>query len=1032
MGALDEAISRQFREWEMRGRGAQIFEQPVALEPPFLPFTGYHLPNVRADDGRRETGLSRLWNRISSSPSQPEVEEDEMTEPEPEFRAAEQCIELQLSLPLSRSVSTPQVETFIRHVARAGEPLALEILSTERETVPQFVASPRAATRIKSAIETCFPGIVCTPASHTHATGEALSEAWHDSESRFAVVELGLGREFMLPLGNPRCDLLATIVAAMDVLENGELALFQILFEPVQAPWSESMTRAVADATGKPFFKNRADLAHGVEQKNATPLFAVVIRLASSAADTQRAWEIIGDMAATLSALARPGSNYLIPLDDEEYPMPAHESDILNRLSRRTGILLSLDELIPLLTVPTTANSRKLRRETKRTNAAPHILHDGGKLSLGTNIHAGTESEVFLSPEQRVRHTHVIGSSGTGKSTLLLNSIRQDILNGEGLAVLDPHGDLVDAILGDLPPERVDDVILLDPSDEQFPVGLNILAAHSDFERSLLASDLTSIFRRLSTSWGDQMESVLRNAILAFLESTRGGTLADLRRFLLDAAFRKDFLATVGDPEVVFYWQRVFPQLTGGKSIGPVITRLDEFLARKPIRYMVSQDANRLDFAEILDRGRILLVRLPQGLIGLQNTALLGSLVTAKLQMAAMSRQRLPAAQRREFWCYMDEFQNFITPSMAEILAGARKYRLGLILAHQELRQLEADRDVASAVLSNCYTRVVFKVGDADARALENGFSHFEARDLMNLSIGQAVCRVERSDYDFNLSVPECESPDEADATVTREAVIASSRAKYARPRSEVEAELLRKWQHTTDAPTKVTKSAEPPHAPQPVEMPPPTSEVSTEPPPPVISETPQAITEPEEIAEPKPPTEIGRGKTLHRETQRRIKLVAEELGFRATMEAQIGGGGVDLLLERDDFRIAVEFSSTTGVTHETQNILKCLIGDYSHIALVSADRQKLSQVAAKLHERVSEASLSRLGFYEVEPFLDYLRGLPKAESTSPQKSKKGSERKIMGWTVSTATREQTAEEEADAKAATMRALAGALRNPQQ
>ncbi|MEK0451124.1 MAG: hypothetical protein RL088_3392 [Verrucomicrobiota bacterium] len=1031
MGALDEAISRQFREWEMRGRGAHIFQQPVALEPPFVPFTGYHLPKQRVDDGRRETGLSRFWNRISAPASEPEIDDDEVPEPEPEFREPNLGVELQLSLPLSRSVPTPQVETFIRHIARADEPLALEILGTERETVPQFVASPRAATRVKSAIETCFPGIVCTPCGHSEAPGEALSEAWHDSESHFAVVELGLGREFMLPLGNPRCDLLATVVAAMDVLAKGELALLQILFEPVQAPWAESMARAVTGADGKPFFNNRADLVRGMEQKNAAPLFGVVVRLASSASNTPRAWEIIGDMAAALSALERPGSNHLIPLDDEGYPMREHEADILNRLSRRSGMLLSLDELIPLLTLPTTANSRRLRRETKRTNTAPQVLHDGGAVSLGTNTHAGTTNEVFLLPEHRVRHMHVIGASGTGKSTLLLNLIRQDIENGEGLAVLDPHGDLVDAILGGIPPERVDDVILLDPSDEQFPVGFNILAAHSDFERSLLASDLTSIFRRLSTSWGDQMESVLRNAILAFLESSRGGTLADLRRFLLDAAFRKDFLTTVGDPEVVFYWQRAFPQLTGGKSIGPVVTRLDEFLARKPIRYMVSQDANRLDFAEILDRGRILLVRLPQGLIGRENTALLGSLVTAKLQMAAMSRQRLPAAQRRDFWCYMDEFQNFITPSMAEILAGARKYRLGLILAHQELRHLDADRDVASAVLSNCYTRVVFKVGDSDARALESGFSHFEARDLMNLSVGEAVCRVERSDHDFNLSVPESVTFDEAEAITTREEVIVSSRTKYARPRSEVEAEQLRKWEHSADKPTKTEK---PLPAVTPTATPSPVSEKQPDPQSPVVSETPPLVSAPSETTEDRVPVVIGRGSTLHRETQQRIKLVAEQLGFHATMEAQIGSAGVDLLLERDDCRIAVEFSSTTGVTHETQNILKCLIGDYTHIALVSADAQKLSQVAAKLRERISESSLSRLGFYEVEPFLDYLRGIPNAEADSSptQKPKKPSERKVMGWTVSTTIREQTVEEEAEAKAATMRTLAEALRNPRR
>src|SRR5207302_1234934 len=177
-------------------------------------------------------------------------------------------------------------------------------------------------------------------------------------------------------------------------------------------------------------------------------------------------------------------------------------------------------------------------------------------------------SPVRLTPEQRVRHCHIVGASGTGKSTLLFNLIRQDIENGQGVAVLDPHGDLVDRILGVIPPERIHDVVLVDPSDEDYSVGFNFLSAHSDLEKNLLASDLVSVFERLSTTWGDQMGSVLNNALMAFLESSRPGTLADLRRFLIEPAFRSDFLKSVGDPDLVYYWQKVFPQLSGNKSIG--------------------------------------------------------------------------------------------------------------------------------------------------------------------------------------------------------------------------------------------------------------------------------------------------------------------------------------------------------------------------------------------------------------------------------------------------------------------------------
>ncbi len=412
---------------------------------------------------------------------------------------------------------------------------------------------------------------------------------------------------------------------------------------------------------------------------------------------------------------------------------------------------------------------------------------------MGINDHAGVAKEVWLTPEQRIRHLHLVGASGSGKTTLMFNLIRQDIASGTGFALLDPHGDLVDRVLEMIPPERREDVVLLDPGDEQFIVPFNVLSAHSDFEKTLLSSDLVAIFRAQSTSWGDQMNVVLGNAIRAFLESTGGGTLADLRRFLLDPAWRDQFLKTVTDPEVVFYWKRGFPQLGGNKSIGPILTRLETFLAPKPIRYMVSQRGNRLDFAAMMDQGKIFLAKLPQGQMGKENSHLLGSLLVAKLQQTAMSRQRMEVKLRRPFFVYADEFQNFICPSMAEILSGARKYGIGFILAHQDLRQLERDKEVASAVLSNAFTRVVFRVSDSDARVLSEGFAHFPADVLQNLPIGKAICRVERANNDFNLAVPLAAEPHATQAAGNRRKAIESSRARVATPRNVIEAILLKR-----------------------------------------------------------------------------------------------------------------------------------------------------------------------------------------------------------------------------------------------
>jgi hypothetical protein len=413
--------------------------------------------------------------------------------------------------------------------------------------------------------------------------------------------------------------------------------------------------------------------------------------------------------------------------------------------------------------------------------------------------HNGHTEEVRLLSEDRLRHVHIIGGTGSGKSTLIFNLLRQGIQAGEGLAVFDPHGDLIDRVLGAIPENRWKDVVLIDPADEHFVVPFNVLSAQSDLEKTLLSSDLVSIFERLSTSWGDQMDSVFRNAVLAFLKSSEGGTLADLRRFLVDGPWRERFLTTVTDPDVRFYWRRTFPQLGGGRSIGPILNRLQTFLGPKSLRYMVAQKENRLDFSDIMDGGKILLLKLSQGLIGPGNAYLLGSLFMAKLQQTAMSRQRMEARLRRPFYVYVDEAQEFITPSMREILTGTRKYGLGLVFAHHELKQLDRDRDVGSALLSGASIRVVFKVGDADARTFADGFAHFETKDILGLDVGQALCRIGRADNDFNLRIPLPDAPDAEEVALNRVGAIEASQARYARPKAEVAEELTRALEEEED-----------------------------------------------------------------------------------------------------------------------------------------------------------------------------------------------------------------------------------------
>ncbi|NNE54901.1 MAG: TraM recognition domain-containing protein, partial [Flavobacteriales bacterium] len=337
------------------------------------------------------------------------------------------------------------------------------------------------------------------------------------------------------------------------------------------------------------------------------------------------------------------------------------------------------------------------------------------------------------------------------------------------------------------------DVILFDPSDADFPIGFNILQANSELEKTLLSSDLIATFRRFSSSWGDVMDSVLANAILAVVESADGGTLFDLKRFLVEKDFRERFLESTKDESIRYFWKHEFPLLRG-KPQSSILIRLDTFLRQRLIRNIVCQKKSKLDFRSIMDNHKILLIKLSQGAIGEENSHLLGSLMVSKLHQIALSRQ--DSHHRPFFSVYMDEFHNFITPSMESILSGVRKYNIGLVLAHQEFRQLlSRDQNVASSVLSNCYTRICFRLAETDSERLAKGFTFFEGKSFQNLGVGEAIVRIERADYDFNLKTALAQGIEAPESTRRVEEVLTASRDTYATSRHQVESELARVFQ---------------------------------------------------------------------------------------------------------------------------------------------------------------------------------------------------------------------------------------------
>jgi hypothetical protein len=981
---LEERLAAQFYLWERRGRGWQLWSYPVELEPPFRPFLFHYVePGPAVDDARKPTVLSSfvdgILGRSSAFPPPAPVEEEPELDPEPLF-AEGPLVEFQVALPAGTKVAKEAAERLLASLTYASRPIGFEVVGVPNVIVTQFACADNDRGQLAQQLAAHFP-----ESSVAEREG-FLAEHW-DRRKPSVVIDFGLSRECMVPLRSVRgfeVDPLIGIMGALAGIREGEVGLVQVLFQATRSPWAESMVRAVTGSDGKSFFPDSPEMVAQTREKVAQPLYAVVLRIAAQAGTRARAWEIARALGGALTQFANPTSNELIALANDGYDDKDHTEDVCARTTHRCGMLLNADELVSLAHLPSASvRIPQLKREDSRTKAAPKIV-ENHPFALGENSHAGKTMPVTLSAEQRSQHCYVIGASGTGKSTLLLNLILQDIERGEGLAVLDPHGDLIDEILGRIPEQRHGDVVLLDPSDEAYPVGFNVLQAHSEVEKNLLGSDLVAVFRRLSTSWGDQMTSVLGNAVLAFLESTEGGSLVDLRHFLVDAAFRAKHLKTVRDPEIVYYWEKTFPLLVA-KPQGPILTRLDTFLRPKLIRYMVAQRGNRFDLSAIMNERKIFLAKLSQGAIGEENAYLLGTLLVSKFHQLAMSRQEIAAALRQDFHLYIDEFHNFVTPSMAAILSGARKYRLSLTLAHQELQQLASrDADVASAVIANPYTRICFRLGDFDAKRLADGFSHFEAKDLQNLQVGEAICRVERAEYDFNLKTLPLPPLDRAAGEKNRAEIIALSRERYATRREEVEESLIPK-----DAPPPVVV----PQAPVP---PPQTPVVAAAPsaPKPGMETKPMRVPPEIKTTLPPAPSSQGRGGPQHKYLQELVRRWALSKGYKTTIEKEIldGLGSVDVALEKDGRSIACEISVTTSVDHEVGNVQKCLAAGFEHVVLLLTERKLMARARDAIHAAVGVAERPRVHVFLTEELFAFVETLEAHAA--------GRKEKVRGYTV--------------------------------
>ncbi len=403
--------------------------------------------------------------------------------------------------------------------------------------------------------------------------------------------------------------------------------------------------------------------------------------------------------------------------------------------------------------------------------------------------------------DDRRRHMYVIGKTGMGKTAMLRNMAVQDIQNGNGVGFVDPHGEAAEELLGFVPSHRINDVVYINPADLNFPIAFNVMENVGLEHRHLVAGGLMGAFKKIWPDvWSARMEYILNNTILALLEYP-GSTLLGINRMLSDPEYRKKVITKVTDPVVRSFWINEFAryaQRYETEATAAIQNKIGQFISAPLIRNIIGQVKSTINMREIMDSQKILIMDLSKGRIGEDNSALLGALLITKLQLAAMSRVDIPEAQRKDFFLYVDEFQNFATESFANILSEARKYRLALILAHQYIAQME--EEVRDAVFGNVGTLVSFRVGAEDAEFLEKEFApEFYATDIVNLAKYHIYLKLMIDGVAGRPFSAKTIVPFEPEKISNKEKIIKVSREKHATPREKVEEDII-KWAEISES----------------------------------------------------------------------------------------------------------------------------------------------------------------------------------------------------------------------------------------
>lgn len=536
-------------------------------------------------------------------------------------------------------------------------------------------------------------------------------------------------------------------------------------------------------------------------EKIASPLFEVNVRAVVSTSNQKQSAQILSELESAFNQFDAIGGNSVKFKEQKGINLRhAQKAFSFRQFSNKTALPLSTSELATMVHFPAEGieSTSQFKQSYSKTAPAPNEMPVKGTL-LGINKHRNVDKRIFISDEDRLRHFYIIGQTGTGKTTLMKNMIVQDIQRGDGVCMIDPHGtDIVD-VLGAVPPEREKDIIYFDPSNMDRVIGLNML--EYDYskpeQKTFVVNELFSIFQKLyganPESMGPMFEQYFRNATMLVMEDPESGnTLMDIGRVMTDSKFRKEKLSKAKNPVVTQFWTEIATKAGGEASLENIVpyivSKFDVFTANDYMRPIIGQQQSSFNFRQVMDEKKILLVNLSKGRLGEINANLIGMIIVGKILMAALSRVDDPTKGFPPFYLHMDEFQNISTNAVSAILSEARKYKLGLTIAHQFIAQLQPD--IKDAVFGNVGSLVAFRTGPEDAKFLEQQFAPaFNSNDLMNVPNRNAFVRIladgtPTPPFSISTLAP-------AEINLSRvESLIKKNYLLHGRDRKEIEAEI--------------------------------------------------------------------------------------------------------------------------------------------------------------------------------------------------------------------------------------------------